>query len=164
MLPYKTKICEPIPFLSREERERAMKEANYNVYHLPAEKVTLDLLSDSGTSAMSQEQWSRMILADESLTYSRRYYFLLEKVRATLGYEHVLPVHQGRSAEHLLFKVVVKKGDYLPSNGHYATTSENISFHQGLAIDLITRRAFDLWPILDEREMDLDSLNKLLEN
>ena len=164
MLPYKTKICEPLPLTSREEREMEMAKAGYNVYSLPAETVTIDLLSDSGTSAMSQEQWSRMILADESITYSRSYFHFVEKVKEVFGYEYVLPVHQGRSGEHILFKVVVNEGDHLPSNGHYATTQENIHFHGGVAVSLLTQRAFD--PHSQDSfkgEMDLDSLKSLLE-
>ena len=164
MLPYKTKICEPIPFLTREEREKVIAKAGYNVFSIPAERVTIDLLSDSGTGAMSQEQWSRMITADESIAYSRGYFHIAEKVKEIFGYPFILPVHQGRGAEHLLFKVFVREGDHIPSNGHYATTRENISFHGGVPVTLISRKALDPH-LLDsfKGEMDLFALKTLFE-
>jgi tryptophanase len=165
LTPYKTKICEPIPFLSREEREREIEAAGFNVYRLPSEKVTIDFLTDSGTSAMSQEQWSRMILADENLSHSRSYYRFVESAQRITGYEYILPVHQGRSGEHLLFKTVVKEGDYILSNGHYATARQNISFHGGVAMDILAEKAFNPHTTDPFKgELDLESLKVILES
>ena len=136
MEPFKIKVVEPIAFTTREQRAKALTEAGFNVFNLPAEAVTIDLLTDSGTSAMSDRQWSGMMLGDESYAGSRNYLNLERVVRRITGYKHVIPTHQGRVAENLLFTTTVKPGDRVPNNTHFDTTRANIEFLGAEAVDL----------------------------
>lgn len=124
--PYKIKMVEPVYRTSRSQRERILKEAFYNVFNIPAEKVTIDLLTDSGTSAMSDRQWASLMTGDESYAGSRSFFRLERSVRSIFGYPHVIPVHQGRAAERVLFGAMVKRGDHIPNNTHFETTKANI--------------------------------------
>jgi tyrosine phenol-lyase len=125
--PYKIKMVEPLFWTSRKQRDIILKEANFNVFNIPADKVTIDLLTDSGTSAMSDRQWASLMMGDESYAGSRSFFRLERTVRNISGYTHVIPVHQGRAAERVLFGAVVKKGDYVPNNTHFETTKANIT-------------------------------------
>ncbi|MFO0734077.1 MAG: beta-eliminating lyase-related protein, partial [Nitrospiraceae bacterium] len=120
--PFKIKVVEPIRLTTREERERLLRQAGYNLFRVPAESVYVDLLSDSGTSAMSDMQWAGLMLGDESYAGSKNYYHFEDTVRSIFGYRHVIPTHQGRMAEHLLFSTVVKSGMCVPNNIHFDTT------------------------------------------
>lgn len=141
--PFKIKVVEPIRYTTREERDRLLREAGYNLFQVPAESVYVDLLSDSGTSAMSDNQWAGMMLGDESYAGSRNYYHFEETIRSIFGYRHVIPTHQGRMAENLLFSTVVKPGMYVPNNIHFDTTRANVE-HQGAhALDLVINEAYD---------------------
>jgi tryptophanase len=134
--PFKVKVVEPLALLTREERQQRLHEAGYNLFSLRAEAVTFDFLTDSGTTAMSAEQWAAMLRGDESYAGSRSFFRFDEVVRALTGFKHVIPTHQGRAAERILFGLTVKPGSVVPSNAHFDTTRANIEFDGGLALDL----------------------------
>jgi len=137
--PFKIKVVEPIKRTTREERDALLKESGYNLFHVPAESVYVDLLTDSGTAAMSDNQWAGLMLGDESYAGSKNYYHFEATVRSIFGYKHVIPTHQGRMAENLLFTTVVKPGMVVPNNIHFDTTRANVE-HQGAeALDLVIK-------------------------
>ena len=141
--PFKIKVVEPIRRTTRQERDRLLREAGYNLFQVPAESVYVDLLTDSGTSAMSDHQWAGLMLGDESYAGSKNYYHFEETVRSIFGYKHVIPTHQGRMAENLLFSTVVKLGMCVPNNIHFDTTRANVE-HQGAeALDVVIKEAYD---------------------
>lgn len=141
--PFKIKVVEPIRRTTREERDRLLREGGYNLFHVPADSVYVDLLTDSGTSALSDNQWAGLMLGDESYAGSRNYYHFEETVRSIFGYRHVIPTHQGRMAENLLFSTVVKPGMCVPNNIHFDTTRANVE-HQGAeALDVVIKEAYD---------------------
>ncbi len=141
--PFKIKVVEPIRHTTRGERDKLLRTAGYNLFHVPAESVYVDLLTDSGTAAMSDRQWAGLMLGDESYAGSRNYYHLEETVRSIFGYKHVIPTHQGRMAENLLFSTIVKPGMCVPNNIHFDTTRANVE-HQGAeALDVVIREAYD---------------------
>lgn len=159
--PFKIKVVEPIPFFRREEREAALAEAGFNLFALPAEKVTFDFLTDSGTSAMSSAQWSAMMRADESYAGSRSFYRFEKVVRDLTGYRHVIPTHQGRAAERILFALTVKKDSIIPSNSHFDTTRANIEADGGVALDLVIAEGRDPRCELPFKgNIDLDKLDR----
>lgn len=141
--PFKIKVVEPIRRTTREERDRLLREAGYNLFHVPAESVYVDLLTDSGTSAMSDNQWAGLMLGDESYAGSKNYYHLEETVRSIFGYKHVIPTHQGRMAENLLFSTVVKPGMCIPNNIHFDTTRANVEHQGAQALDVVIKEAYD---------------------
>lgn len=132
---YKIKMVETIRKSTRKEREQWIKEAKYNLFNLRSEQVFIDLLTDSGTGAMSDKQWSEMMLGDESYAGARSYYKLKDTIKEILGFEYFLPTHQGRAAENVLFSTIVKQGDLLPGNAHFDTTKGHIEFRKAHAID-----------------------------
>jgi tryptophanase len=141
--PFRIKVVEPLRRVSREERERLIRDAGLNIFAVPADSIYVDLLTDSGTSAMSDRQWSGLMLGDESYAGSRNYFHFEETVRRVFGYPHVIPTHQGRMAENLLFSTVLKKGDVVPNNIHFDTTRANVE-HQGAeALDLVIDEGLD---------------------
>ena len=161
--PFKIKVVEPIRRTTREERERLLHEAGYNLFHVPAESVYVDLLTDSGTSAMSDNQWAGLMLGDESYAGSKNYYHFEETVRSIFGYTHVIPTHQGRMAENLLFSTVVKPGMCVPNNIHFDTTRANIEHQQAEAVDLVMKEAYDPHcEIPFKGNMDLIRLEELI--
>ncbi len=137
--PFRIKMIEPIKLIARKEREEAIKRAGYNVFALRAEEIFIDLLTDSGTGAMSQAQWSAMLAGDETYAGARSFYRLKDKVQKIFGFSYFLPTHQGRAAEHILTTCLIEPGDYIPSNMHFDTTGANIRASGGrpknLAID-----------------------------
>ena len=135
--PFKIKTVEPIRWTSRAEREALLHKANYNVFQLPAEDVLIDLLTESGTAAMSTRQWAAMMMGDESYAGSRSFHRFQRIVQGIFGYQHVIPAHQGRAAERILFSVMCKKGDVVPNNTHFDTTRANVEFVGAEAVDLV---------------------------
>lgn len=140
---YKIKMVETIRKSTREEREKWIRDAKYNLFNLKSEQVFIDLLTDSGTGAMSDRQWSEMMLGDESYAGARSYYKLKDTIKELLGFEYFLPTHQGRAAENVLFSTIVKEGDVLPGNAHFDTTKGHIEFRKAKAIDCTIDEAYE---------------------
>lgn len=132
---YKIKMVEPIYRSSREERQQWIKEAKYNLFNLKSKQVFIDLLTDSGTGAMSDRQWSEMMLGDESYAGASSYDKMKNAIKDILGFEYFMPTHQGRAAENVLFSVLIKEGDYIPGNSHFDTTKGHIEHRKAHAID-----------------------------
>ena len=141
--PFKIKMVEPIKMTTRAEREAAIREAGYNTFLLKSEDVYIDLLTDSGTSAMSDRQWAGMMLGDESYAGSRNFYHLEAAVREIYGYKYVVPTHQGRAAEHILSQITIKPGDVLPGNMYFTTTRLHQELAGGSFVDVIIDEAHD---------------------
>ncbi|NOX36823.1 MAG: tryptophanase [Calditrichaeota bacterium] len=141
--PFKIKMVEPIQLLPREERERWLREAGFNLFKIPAEAVFIDLLTDSGTSAMSDRQWAALMQGDEAYAQSRSFFRFQEVVQSITGLPHVIPAHQGRAAENILFSVLVKPGDVVPNNIHFDTTRANIEYLGATALDCVIDEAYD---------------------
>ena len=141
--PFKIKSVEPLPMTSRAHREKVLGDVGYNLFLLQAQDVTFDFLTDSGTTAMSSAQWGAMMVADEVYAGSQSFRRFKEKLQGLTGYDHVIPTHQGRAAEKLLFSVALKKGDKIPSNNHFDTTRANIEYMNAEAIDLVIEEGRD---------------------
>jgi tryptophanase len=141
--PYRIKMVESIRRSTREQREQWIKDAGYNLFNLKSEQVFIDLLTDSGTGAMSDKQWSEMMLGDESYAGASSYYKLKASIKDILGFDHFLPTHQGRAAENVLFSVLVKEGNKVPGNSHFDTTKGHIEFRKAKAVDCTIDEAFD---------------------
>lgn len=142
--PYKIKMTEDIRVSTREEREKWIADAGYNLFNLASDQVFIDLLTDSGTGAMSDKQWAEMMVGDESYAGSRSFMKLKKVVNEVLGFPFVLPTHQGRAAENVLFTVLVKEGMVVPGNSHFDTTKGHIEFRKAHAIDCTIDEAFDI--------------------
>lgn len=141
--PYKIKMVEPLYKTSRKQRDKILREASFNVFNIPADKVYIDLLTDSGTSAMSDRQWAGLMMGDESYAGSRSFFRLERTVRNISGYTHVIPAHQGRAAERVLFGALVKKGDFIPNNNHFETTKANIKALGAHPVNFVVDEAKD---------------------
>lgn len=133
--PFKTKMVEPVYRSTRLEREKWINEASYNLFNLRSDSVTIDLLTDSGTGAMSDSQWAALMLGDESYAGASSYYNLKNAIKEITGFNYFLPTHQGRAAENVLFSVLVKEGDLVPGNSHFDTTKGHIEFRKAKAVD-----------------------------
>ncbi len=161
--PFRIKCVEPIRQTTPEERAEIVRAAGYNLFQLNAADVLIDLLTDSGTSAMSSEQWSAIMRADESYAGSPSFYRLDRTVREITGYKHVLPVHQGRAAERILFTIALRPGQIVPSNTHFDTTRANIEFLAATALDLPVPEAEDTQRVADFKgNMDVAALEALI--
>lgn len=141
--PYRIKMVESIYKSTREQREQWIKEANYNLFNLRSNQVFVDLLTDSGTGAMSDKQWSEMMLGDESYAGASSFYKLKAAIKDLLNFDHFLPTHQGRAAENVLFSAMIKEGNVVPGNSHFDTTKGHIEFRKAEAIDCTIDEAFD---------------------
>ena len=142
--PFKIKMVEPIKLISRQEREEALKRAGYNVFALRADEVYIDLLTDSGTGAMSDNQWAGIMLGDESYAGSKNYYNLIDTCKEIFNYEYFIPTHQGRGAEKVLFPLLISKpGQYVLSNMHFDTTKAHVELANARAVDLVIQEALD---------------------
>jgi tyrosine phenol-lyase len=141
--PYKIKVVELVHMTSREERQAALVEAGYNTFLLKSKDVYIDLLTDSGTSAMSDRQWAGMMMGDEAYAGSTNYYHLEETVQKYYGYKYLVPTHQGRAAEHIISQLLIKKGDIIPGNMYFTTTREHQELAGGKFIDVIIDEAHD---------------------
>lgn len=160
---YKIKMVETIRKSTREEREQWIKEAHYNLFNLKSDYVFIDLLTDSGTGAMSDKQWSAMMEGDESYAGARSYYNMKESIKDITGFEFFLPTHQGRAAENVLFSSIVKEGDILPGNSHFDTTKGHIEFRKAHAVDCTIAEAKDTNAILPFKgNIDLNLLEDVL--
>ena len=162
--PFKIKMVERLRTTTREEREDALAEAGWNTFLLRSEQVYIDLLTDSGTNAMSDEQWAGLMLGDEAYAGSSNFYHLEQAVRSAYGYEYLVPTHQGRGAENILSKILIKPGDYVPGNMYFTTTR----LHQELAgatfVDVIIDQAHDSTTEHPFKgDIDLDKLQRLID-
>src|SRR5665647_3706094 len=163
--PYKIKMVEPIYLSTRTEREQWIREAKYNLFNLRSEQVYIDLLTDSGTGAMSDRQWAAIMTGDESYAGSSSYYHLKDVVKNLFGFDYFLPTHQGRAAENVLFSVLVKDGDLIPGNSHFDTTKGHIEFRNATAVDCTIQESFEpsnLHPF--KGNVDLDQLKEVLDS
>ncbi len=162
--PFRIKSVEPIKFTSREERLAALRQAGYNVFGLHADDVLIDLLTDSGTGAMSAAQWGSLMQGDESYAGSRSFYRFRDVVKDLTGFKHIIPTHQGRAAERILFHTVLRPGDIVPNNNHFDTTRANVEAEEAEARDLVVpegRLPADRRPF--KGNMDLGALEQTLE-
>ncbi|HOI00271.1 MAG TPA: tryptophanase [Bacteroidales bacterium] len=160
---YKIKMVEPVRRSTREEREHWLQLAHYNLFNLKSEQVFIDLLTDSGTGAMSDRQWSAMMLGDESYAGASSYFKLKEAIQDITGFPFFLPTHQGRAAENVLFSALIKAGDIVPGNAHFDTTKGHIEFRKAKAIDCTIDEAYDInrdHPF--KGNVDLEKLEKVL--
>jgi tyrosine phenol-lyase len=161
--PWKIKMVEPIKMIDRKAREKALTEAGYNTFLLRSEDVYIDLLTDSGTNAMSDRQWAGMLLGDEAYAGSRNFYHLEEAMQSYYGYKYLVPTHQGRGAEHLISRSLIKPGDFIPGNMYFTTTRLHQELAGGSFVDVIIDEAHDptsLHPF--KGNIDLDKLESLI--
>ena len=162
--PYKIKMTEAIRTSTRAEREAWIREARYNLFKLRSDQVTIDLLTDSGTGSMSDRQWSAMMLGDESYAGATSFYKFEETVRRILGLHYVIPTHQGRAAENVLFSFLVKEGNVIPGNAHFDTTKGHIEARKAFAIDVTTDDAKDAQlEVPFKGNVSLEKLEKVLK-
>lgn len=161
--PFKIKSIEPINFTTREYRERALKEAHYNLFLLKADDVLIDFLTDSGTGAMSSKQWAAIMDGDESYAGSRSFFKLEMTVKELTGFKYIIPTHQGRAAERILFTVVGGPGKFIPNNTHFDTTRANVEFSGSTAVDLPVPVALETDKQADFKgDIDLNKLEELI--
>ncbi|MFY9143895.1 MAG: tryptophanase [Bacteroidales bacterium] len=161
---YKIKTVETIRKSSRKEREEWVAAARYNLFNLKSDQVFIDLLTDSGTGAMSNRQWSEMMLGDESYAGASSYYKMKNAIREIIGFEYFLPTHQGRAAENVLFSSLIKEGDIVPGNSHFDTTKGHIEYRKAIPIDCTIDKAFDTTALHPFKgNIDLEKLESVLK-
>lgn len=162
--PFRIKMVEPVTITSREEREKLMAEAGFNTFLLDSEDVYIDLLTDSGTNAMSDRQWSGMMLGDEAYAGSRNFYHLEKTVQDLFGFKHVVPTHQGRGAENLLSSIAISPGQYVPGNMYFTTTRYHQEANGGIFADVICDEAHDSQKIAAFKgNIDISKLQALVD-
>jgi tyrosine phenol-lyase len=161
--PWKIKMVEPLRVTRREDRVKALAEAGYNTFLLRSDDVYIDLLTDSGTSAMSDRQWAGMMLGDEAYAGSRNFYRLEAAIQSYYGYQYVVPTHQGRGAEHLLSQATIRKGQYIPGNMYFTTTRLHQELAGGVFVDVIVDAAHDPTDLSPFKgDVDLEKLERLV--
>lgn len=163
--PYKIKMVEPVRITQPEERQKAIKEAGYNTFLLRSDDVYIDLLTDSGTSAMSDRQWAGLMMGDESYAGSSNFYHLEDAIRKYYGYKHIVPTHQGRAAEHIISQILISKGDFVPGNMYFTTTRLHQELAGGTFVDVIIDEAHD--PENEhpfKADVDLNKLEDLIQD
>jgi len=162
--PFKIKTVEPIKLTTREERKGILKTAGYNLFMVHAEDVLIDFLTDSGTSAMSSKQWAAIMEGDEAYAGSRSFFLFEKTIRDLTGFAHIIPTHQGRAAEKILFSIAGGEGKVIPNNTHFDTTRANVEYTRAEARDLVSPEAHDLESDLPFKgNMDLEGLQKTFE-
>lgn len=162
--PFRIKSVEPVKMISREEREKVIKEAGYNTFLIPSEDVYIDLLTDSGTNAMSDNQWAGMMIGDEAYAGSRNFIHLCEVIEDCFGFKNVIPTHQGRGAENLLSQVAIKPGQYVPGNMYFTTTRYHQERNGGIFVDIIRDEAHDAaLNIPFKGNIDLNKLENIIK-
>lgn len=163
--PFRIKMVENIHQSTKEERKEWLKNANYNLFNLKSNQVYIDLLTDSGTGSMSDEQWSALMKGDESYAGSRSFQDLHKTVEAITGFRYLLPTHQGRAAENVLFSTLVKEGDVIPGNSHFDTTKGHIEFRKAHAVDCTIDDAFDIENLHPFKgNIDIEKLEKIYQS
>lgn len=163
--PFKTKMVEALYRSSKEQREKWIREARYNLFNLRSTEVFIDLLTDSGTGAMSDRQWSEMMIGDESYAGATSYYKLKEAIKDITGFDYFLPTHQGRAAENVLFSAMVKEGDIVPGNSHFDTTKGHIEFRKAEAVDCTIDLASNTTALHPFKgNVDIEKLENVLKN
>lgn len=163
--PFRIKMVEEIRLSTKQDREEWIKDAHYNLFNLDSDKVFIDLLTDSGTGAMSDQQWSAVMTGDESYAGSRSFRELQKSVEKITGFQYLLPTHQGRAAENVLFSALIKEGDIIPGNSHFDTTKGHIEFRHAKAVDCTIEEAFDIEnPHPFKGNIDLNKLENIYKN
>jgi len=161
--PFRIKSVEPISLLPRDNRIKVLKDAKYNIFKIKAEDIYIDLLTDSGTGAMSNEQWAALMRGDESYAGARSFYRFEDIVREITGKQFIIPTHQGRVAENVFFSSVLKKGDFVPNNTHFDTTRANVMHKGGVAIDMPCPESDGDEELLFKGNMDTHRLTQFIE-
>ncbi len=162
--PFRIKMVEPIHLIDQQDRRNALQNAGFNLFALNAEDVFIDLLTDSGTGSMSQEQWSALMLGDESYAGSQSFTRLSETIKDIFGFQYFVPTHQGRAAENILCAILLKEGQSVPSNTHFDTTDANIRARIGIPVNLVIDSAYDPDDLHQFKgNMDLDKLQSFIE-
>src|SRR6266496_3657913 len=159
--PYKMKMVELLKMTTPPQRKKAMEDAGYNTFLLRSEDVYIDLLTDSGTSAMSDQQWSGMMMGDEAYAGSNNFYHLEDTIRKFYGYKYVIPTHQGRGAENIISRILIKPGDFIPGNMYFTTTRLHQELAGGTFVDIVIDEAHD--PVAEhpfKGNVDLKALEK----
>ncbi|MBN1155570.1 tryptophanase [candidate division KSB1 bacterium] len=163
--PFRIKVVEPIRMTTPAEREEILLNAGYNLFMIKSDDILIDLLTDSGTAAMSDSQWACIMRGDESYAGARSFYKFFDVVQAITGFKHIIPTHQGRAAERILFEIIAKPGTYFPSNTHFDTTRANIEYHNANAVDLVIPEGKDPKVIHPFKgNIDLTRLEKFIDD
>ena len=163
--PFRIKMVEPIKVTTREQREAIIRKAGYNLFMIDAEDIIIDLLTDSGTAAMSHDQWAGMLRGDESYAGARSFHRFFDKVQEITGFKHIIPTHQGRAAERILFELLAGPGKYIPSNTHFDTTRANIEYQAAEAVDLVIPEGREPQLIhLFKGNMDVNRLENFIQD
>ena len=162
--PFKTKTVEPLGFTTEKEREKALSDAHYNLFNIPSDKILIDLLTDSGTAAMSSEQWAGIMRGDESYAGARSFYTFEKVIKEITGFAEIIPAHQGRAAERILFSIIGGKNKTFISNSHFDTTRANIEATSASAVDIPDKEALDFESSIPFKgNIDLVTLEKMLK-
>ncbi|WP_314825317.1 tryptophanase, partial [Porphyromonas endodontalis] len=162
--PFRIKSVEPVAMIDREERLRVVKEAGYNTFLINSKDVYIDLLTDSGTNAMSDRQWGGMMVGDEAYAGSRNFHRLQDTVRRLFGFKYIVPTHQGRGAENILSQIAIKPGQYVPGNMYFTTTRYHQERNGGIFVDIIRDEAHDATlDIPFKGNIDLNKLQRLID-